>query len=129
MTLGDKLQKAYTKVYTKLGQQEGPVIIRKKTHAPAPEFGLDYSENIVIDLAINAGVAVSRVNAWEIKPEGILRIDDLRFTIPCNLLTEAQLDGVFLVYGGEIYTIILKQPSEIYGGVPVRWRIVGRTEA
>jgi hypothetical protein len=128
-SLGTKLQSAYTKVNTKLGTQDGDIVIRKKTTVPAAEFGRPNGTPTTTNVTITAGVKVGRVKAYEVVPSGELRLDDLKLIIPANLVTETQLDKAQIVYGGKTYSVVSKSPTEIYGGVPVQWKVIGRLEA
>ncbi len=125
MSLGSKLQNVHKKVNTKLGVQDAVVIFRKHTVIPAADFGKSYVSSTPVDITIHAGIKIERVKAYE-TDGGTIQVGDLKLTIPTNLITEAQLDGVEVVYNGQTYSILTRFPTEIYSGVAVQWRVIAR---
>lgn len=125
MPLGQKLQNAYKKVNTKLGTQDGTVIIRRKTTVQG-DFGTAYSSASNSDVTINAGLKLSRLKANELDRQGMFKVGDLKITIPGNLVTEAQLEDAELIYKGSAYFVVQCGLSEIYSGVIVNWIVIAR---
>lgn len=125
MPLGQKLQAAYQKVNTKLGTQDGPVIIRRKTQVQG-DFGTAYTTSVNSDVTITSGLILSRLKSYELDRQGVFQVGDLKVIIPGNLVTEAQLQDAELVYGGNAYFVVKSYPSEIYSGVIVNWIVIAR---
>lgn len=126
MSLGTKLQNVHKKVNTKLGVQDGTIVFRKRTITPASDFGKPYTTATNSDVTITAGIKVERVKAYETDGAGTIQVGDLKLTIPANLITEDQLTGAEVIYGGQTYSIITRFPTEIYSGVAVQWRVIAR---
>lgn len=128
MSLGAKLQAAHAKVAGKLGQQEGSVVFRKRAHVSGAAFGAAYASNSYTDVTITSGVRVSRVTSHNVDRGGLWQVNDLRLYVPGSLLSEAQLTGAEVVYGGRVHGIVSAAPTEIISGVPVLWDIVCRVQ-
>lgn len=128
MSLGTKLQSAYSKVYSKLGTQEGSLVFAAQSRTQPAEIGRPYQASTTTSVTINSGCSVQRVKARAVTGLGTLQAGDLIVRVPCNLLGEAQLAGSKLDYGGVRHGVLNWQPTEIYGGVPVQWEIHARKE-
>lgn len=128
MPLGQKLQNAYRKVNTKLGTQDGTVIIRRRVEAQG-DFGTAYTSNVNSDVTIASGLKLSRLKAYEVDKGGVFQVGDLKIIVPGSLVTEAQIKESVLVYNNATYSVVKYYPSEIYSGVIVNWIIIARLEA
>lgn len=127
--LGTKLQGVHKKVNTRLGTQDAKLVFRRKTLTDGTEFGLPYADVDNSDVTIQEGAIIQRVKSHEADAYGTLRVGDLKLKIPAGLITEAQLTDAQIIYSGATYSIISRQPTEIFGGVPVNWVIIARQES
>lgn len=125
-TLGDKLQKVHARVNKKLGSQLSPVVFRKPNVTAASDFGNNYASTSNTDVTISAGAQVSFVNAKQTDALGTARVGDLRVRIPGHLITEAQIAGSDVLYGGLTYAIINYYPVQTYSAVVVNWEVIAR---
>jgi len=126
MTLGAKLQSAYSKVYGKLGTQQGPLVFAAQARTQPVELGRPYTATTTTSTTIATGASVRWVLKRRVSSSGTLQAGDLTLKVPCQLLPEAQLQGSKLTYQGKVYTIVDYGPTEIYGGIPVQWDILAR---
>lgn len=126
MGLGQKLQAVSQKVNTKLGTQDGTIVIRKRTVTENAKFGRAYTAGTNSDVSLTAGVKVERVRAFETDAAGTIQVDDLKLTIPGNLVTETQFTDAFIVYAGRNWQIVSRAPVVIYSGVVAEWRVIAR---
>lgn len=128
MSLGTKLQSVHNRVNTKLGTQDATIVFRKTTNTPAAEFGLSYSASSNSDVTITAGIKVGRVKSFETDGGGTIQVGDLKLLVPGSLVTETQLNGAKVLYSSQTYSIIHREPVEIYSGVVVNWLVIARLE-
>lgn len=128
MSLGSKLQSVHNRVNTKLGTQDGTIVFRKTTITPGSEFGMPYATTSNSDVTITAGIKLSRVRAFEVDAAGTFQVGDLKLLIPGGLITELQLTDAKVLYSGLTYSIIHREPKEIYSGVVVNWLVIARLE-
>lgn len=126
MSLGEKLQRVSQKVNTKLGMQDGPVIIRRTVKTQPSKIGQNYTGETNQDITLDTGIAISWVKSYETDSAGTVLVGDLKLSIPVNLLTKEQLDGAVVVYDSQVYSIISDNFDKILGGVGVNWLIVAR---
>lgn len=126
MSLGEKLQRVSQKVNTKLGMQDGPVIIRRTIKTQPSKIGQNYTGETSQEITLDTGIAISWVKSYETDSAGTVLVGDLKLSVPVNLLTKEQLDGAVVVYDSQVYSIISDNFDKILGGVGVNWLIVAR---
>jgi hypothetical protein len=129
MGLGERLQGVKSRVYTKMGKQDGPVIVRKTTVVRGADIIGGGQTETNSDVTISQGVKLGHVKAYQTGSAGRVKLGDFTFDIPGDLITEAQLTNAVVVYGGGTYDIQLLRPSKIVGGVAVSWLVIARLKA
>lgn len=126
MSLGEKLQAAAEKVYTKLGTQEGIITFRRFEGQESDVFGLPHQNVNVEEVAIAEGCKVDRVKAFEANEGAGLRMGDLKLFVPGHLLTEDQLNGGVVDYLDKRHIILNYRANAVFSSVVVEWVVYAR---